>query len=104
MKKVIIKLGNVIAILLMFSPLCIVVCNDKLNSLDFWGFLICSIIYDVYYYSLMQREENMQSFMEEKRRLYNKISKGILCRNDEEKAMWCQMMLEDIIDTYFKNK
>lgn len=86
MKKLIIKLGNVIAVLLMFSPLCIVVCNDKLNSLDFWGFLICSIIYDVYYYSLIQREENMQRFMEEKRRLYNNISKRILCRNDEEKS------------------
>lgn len=51
MKNFCIKLGSIIATLLMFSPLYIIINYDNVSYPIFW--LICSILYDIYMYKII---------------------------------------------------
>ena len=51
MKKILYTLGNVVAVLLMFSPFVIIYYNSKISdSLYFWVLLISSISYCYFMY------------------------------------------------------
>lgn len=56
MKKVLCRIGNVIAILLMISPIIIISLNNKLDNY-WWLLLILSICYDFYIYSNILKSE-----------------------------------------------
>lgn len=59
MKKVLCKIGNVIAILLMISPIIIISLNNKLDNY-WWLLLILSICYDFYIYSNILKSEYIE--------------------------------------------
>ena len=59
MKKVLCKIGNVIAILLTISPIIIISLNNKLDNY-WWLLLILSICYDFYIYSNILKSEYIE--------------------------------------------
>lgn len=100
--KYIIKFGNIIATLLMFSPIIIVTYYNDLKSSYFWILLICSICYDIYYYSVIQ----FHNYMEEQKKLYENVQKGkaLQSKTMEQKEKWFMTIGISTIEEYFKNK
>lgn len=92
------KLGNGIAILMMFSPIVIVSQFSKISEPFFW--LVCSILYDIYMYSIIIKE----NLVEDAKKRYHKYIKNIdetlpsLKLSDEEKLN----NIEEFIDDFFK--
>ncbi len=70
MKNIIIKIGNLVAILLMFSPLIILYNYKSIGNTSFLLFII-SICYDVFMYSVI----NKQNFINNIEIRYNKMLK-----------------------------
>lgn len=100
MKKYMIKIGNVVSILLMISPLVVLGYNEQIGKY-WWILLLLSICYDFYIYSLMQFNETM----EENKKLYHNVVKGktIDSDTDEKKLKWYHIMCIDMLSTYFKD-
>lgn len=100
MKKTLIKMGNVVAILLMFSPIVIASLNTKIDKY-WWLFLILSICYDFYMYSLIQFNEKM----EENKNIFNNVAKGKVIESDseEKKLRWYYIICINILNDYFKD-
>lgn len=100
--KYIIKLGSGIAALLMFSPIIIIDCYNDLKSYHFWILLICSICYDIYYYSVIQ----FDNYMEKQKKLYKNVQSGkaLQSKTAEQKEKWFITIGISTIEEYFKNK
>lgn len=97
MKKVLCKIGNVIAILLMVSPIIIISLNNKLDNY-WWLLLILSICYDFYIYSNILKSE----YIEEIEKRYNKYIKPNKVLNvdisDKEHLNIYEKFIEEIIN------
>ena len=97
MKKLLLKLGNLIAISLMFGPLIIASFISKLKSVDFFFLLTCSILYDIYMYSVVlksnyiDRLEKKYEQMKPKKILNIKVS-------DKERIKIYENFIEEIIN------
>lgn len=104
MKKYLLKLGNVIAILLMFFPLTILALytNQKIDTIEFIVLLILAILYDMYIYSTIQ----FHLYMEKKKELYEKVvnGKALESKTEENKLQYYKLICEEIIFNYFSNK
>lgn len=102
MKKVLIKLGNIIAALLMFSPVIILFLHDRFKLQEFIFLMICSILYSVYYYSIIK----FDNYMEEEAKLYNDVKRGkaINSSTGEEKTIWFSVIGIDVMEKYLENK
>ena len=59
MKNILVKLGNVVATLLMFGPLYIIVNYDNIKNPIFW--LICLVLYDIYMYDVISTLDKSKS-------------------------------------------
>lgn len=96
MKKVLCKIGNVIAILLMVSPIIIISLNNKLDNY-WWLLLILSICYDFYIYSNILKSEYIEKI--EKRYLkYIKPNKILNVEtSDKEHIKIYEDFIEEII-------
>ena len=100
--KILIKVGRLIATLLMFSPL-VVICNySKFITRDFIFMLVCTILYDIYYYSTLK----FDNYMIEQKELYEKVNKNKVpnSKSYEEKEKWYATIGITTLDKYFKNK
>ncbi len=99
MKKLLIDLGKVIAILLMLTPLVIVSQYEYLEVECCLILLICSILYDIYMYSVISHSNDIQNAKEY---YYNYIKdadkKLNLKLTDKEKLE----TLENYIEDYFE--
>lgn len=62
MKKICIKLGGVIATLLMFSPIYVIHNYNAISNPFFW--LICTILYDIYMYCIIEKQEYINRMKE----------------------------------------
>lgn len=100
-KKTIVDIGKIIAILLMFSPLIIITMNNKLNDLDFWFLLISSIFYDFFLYSVILQN----NYIEENKKLFFNVFNGkALCsKTIEEKQRWYEVICIDMFMNYFND-
>lgn len=56
MKKLLINSGRVVAISLMLAPIVILSNYEKMKSQEFWFYLICFILYDIYMYTVITTE------------------------------------------------
>lgn len=70
MKKFFIRLGNMIAIFAMFTPLYLIYNYSSYSDTDFIFWFICSILYDIYMYNIFIRE---QQFEKDKEHYYTWI-------------------------------
>lgn len=100
--KYIIKVGNLVATLLMFTPLIIIACYKSFETLNFIIFLVCSVCYDIYYYSIIQFDQ----YMEEQKKLYENVQSGkaIESKTTEQKEKWFMTIGITTFEEYFKNK
>ena len=100
--KYIIKAGNLVATLLMFTPLIVIVYYKSFETLNFIIFLVCSVCYDIYYYSVIQFDQ----YMEEQKKLYENVKNGkaVESKTTEQKEKWFMTIGITTIEEYFKNK
>lgn len=70
MKKILNRIGNIIAIMLMIMPIVIIASNDKIGNY-WWILLAFSICYDFYMYSNILKSK----YIEEIEKRYNKYIK-----------------------------
>ena len=101
MKKILISLGKVVAILLMLSPL-VVFCqlnNMKTAQWIFW--LVTSVLYAIYMYSIISNEDDIE---QEKEHYYKFVK-------DSDKKLALKLTykekyenLEKYIEDYFERK
>lgn len=97
MKKILLKLGNLIAILLMFGPLIIASFISKLKSVDFFFLLTCSIFYDIYMYSVILKSNYTDGL--EKRYEQMKPEKILNIKvSDKERIKIYENFIEEIIN------
>lgn len=69
--KYLVNIGNIIAILLMITPIVVLNFTDEIGRY-WWIFLIISICYDIYIYSIIHKN----SEMEECKKLYFDVYNG----------------------------
>ena len=102
-KKTCIKLGSLVAILLMFAPLVILVkYNYDLTNYDCLFFFICSILYDVYYYTVIKFENNKNSIKEHYYKFVKNEDKKLKLKlSYEEKYKVLEEYVEDLLEKYF---
>ena len=100
MKEYMIKIGCVISVLLMISPLIILNYNQEIGNY-WWVLLILSICYDFYIYSLIQFNDRM----EQNKKLYHNVVKGKAIESDteEKKSKWYEVICINILNDYFKD-
>lgn len=97
MKKSLLKLGNLIAILLMFGPLIVANFIGKLKNVDFFFLLTCSILYDIYMYSVILKSNYTDSL--EKRYEQMKPEKILNIKvSDKERIKIYENFIEEIIN------
>lgn len=82
----------------MFSPLVIVSSYNKIDNYWFW--LICSIFYCIYMYSIIQKQNKIERTKEA---YYKFVKKDFVLPNgkkisDEEKLKSLQEFIEEFID------
>jgi Mn2+/Fe2+ NRAMP family transporter len=99
-KNLAIKMGGIIAVIMMFSPFIILSQYDKFKSLDFYFFLIISILYDVYMYSVIKRENNNVKEHYYKY-IKNSDKKLNLKTNYKEKYEVLEKYIENLLEEYF---
>ena len=97
MKKILNKIGNIMAIMLMIMPIVIIVSNDKIGNY-WWILLVLSICYDFYMYSNILKSE----YIEEIEKRYNKYIKPDKVLNvdvsDKEHLNIYEKFIEEIIN------
>lgn len=97
MKKILNRIGNIIAIMLMIMPIVIIVSNDKIDNY-WWILLVFSICYDFYMYSNILKSE----YIEEIEKRYNKYIKPNKVLNvdisDKEHLNIYEKFIEEIIN------
>lgn len=97
MKKILNRIGNIIAIMLMIMPIVIIVSNDKIGNY-WWILLVFSICYDFYMYSNILKSE----YIEEIEKRYNKYIKPNKVLNvdisDKEHLNIYEKFIEEIIN------
>lgn len=97
MKKILNRIGNIIAIILMIMPIVIIVSNDKIGNY-WWILLVFSICYDFYMYSNILKSE----YIEEIEKRYNKYIKPNKVLNvdisDKEHLNIYEKFIEEIIN------
>lgn len=97
MKKILNRIGNIIAIMLMIMPIVIIVSNDKIGNY-WWILLVFSICYDFYMYSNILKSE----YIEEIEKKYNKYIKPNKVLNvdisDKEHLNIYEKFIEEIIN------
>ena len=100
MKNYIIKVGSVVSLFLMISPVVVLGYNETIGKY-WWILLILSICYDFYIYSLIQFNETM----EENKKLYHNVVKGkaIESSTEEKKLKWYEVICINILSDYFKD-
>ncbi len=98
-KKIVVKIGNMVSILLMISPIIILFKKDDINENYWLILLILSICYDFYVYSTILFNEEMEKSKE----LFFKVSKGktIESDNDLKKLMWYKVICISVLSDYF---
>lgn len=98
MKKTLIKIGNVVAILLMFSPIVIASLNTKIDKY-WWLFLMLSICYDFYMYSNILKSEYIDN-IEERYKKHIKPNKILGMEiSDKEHIKTYEKFIEEIINS-----
>lgn len=102
MKKFFYKIGNVIATLLMLSPIIVVFCygNKMLSFKEHIILLILSIAYDIYYYQVI----NDYQYLEETKKLFDNVQSGktINSKTNSEKMKWFEVICIDLFMNKFK--
>lgn len=102
MKKVLIKLGNVIAGLLIFGPLIVIHYSNSIKINDFVFLLVCSILYDIYMYSNLKKNDEMRNA---KKHYYEYIKNADKKLNlkvtYKEKFNKLQNYVEELLEKYF---
>lgn len=102
MKKMLIKIGNLVAVILMFSPI-FVLFFYKLIGKYWWILLILSICYDAYMYSNILNDEYIKS-LEEKYKKWIEPNKVLDMEfNDTEHLNICKDFIEEIINKLKKD-
>lgn len=96
------RLGNVVAIFLMFSPIIIIREFDEMSEPFFW--LICSILYDIYMYSIITKIEYINNTIEHYYKNVKNIEKNVpsLKLSDKEKLNSMQKYIEDFFVNLIK--
>lgn len=99
MKKILLTLGQTVAVLLMFSPLAIIVNYEKLPLKLYIFLLIVSILYDIYMYEIIK----VQTYIENKRKLFDKVvsEKALKSETEEEKMNWYKTICYNLFLDYF---
>ena len=102
-KKIVIGSGRIIATLLMFSPIVLLVLyNYNLSNIDLIFFLICSILYDFYFFTVIKFENNKNSVKEHYYKYIKDSDKKLNLKiSDKEKIKNLENYIENLINTYF---
>lgn len=101
MRKLLINIGGVIAILLMISPVIVINFYSSFETYEFIFLLIVTLCYDFYLYSIIDKDNRMKN---EKNHYYN-VMKGIhkkLKLTDKEKIKHLEEYIEKLINNYFE--
>lgn len=102
MKKVLIKSGSVIAALLMFSPLFVIHYSNSIKTNDFVFLLVCSILYDIYMYSNLEKNNEMQNTKKHYYKIVKDADKKLnLNVTYKEKFNELQNYVEELLEKYF---
>lgn len=97
MKRILIKIGNIVAILLMFFPIIICAYNEKIDKY-WWLLLVLSVCYDIYIYSIILKSEYIEK-IEEKYKKHIKPNKILDIEiNDKEHIKIYEDFIEEIIN------
>lgn len=97
MKRILIKIGNIVAILLMFFPIIIYAYNEKIDKY-WWLLVVLSVCYDLYIYSIILKSEYIEK-IEEKYKKHIKPNKILDIEiNDKEHIKIYEDFIEEIIN------
>lgn len=97
-KKILFKAGELVATLLIFSPLAIIVSSKEIDGYIFW--LVCSILYCIYIVKIWNKEIN---YNKKKEAYYKYIKNDILLPNgksasEKEKLEFIKHFIEDMFE------
>lgn len=102
-KNICLKFGQLVATLLMVSPLIILVkYNYNLENPDCLFFFICSILYDIYFYNIIVFENDKQSVKDHYYKSIKNADKKLnLNLSDKEKFDNLENYVEELLEKYF---
>ena len=104
-KNILINIGEIIALLLMISPIIIIIEYKSLGN-DFWFLLILSTLYDIYFYNQSIRNMNLISALKTIRNNVNMIDKqkyDIKVNDKRKKEYICNDISQTIQETFEEN-
>lgn len=101
-KRKLINAGSAIATLAMLSPVIIIIQYDKFKTMDFWFWLIVSVLYDMYMYSIIKKEQ----YIEESKSLFFNVfnGKAVGSQTEEEKLRWYEVICVSMFMDYFNTE
>lgn len=100
-KKLSINIGSVVAILIMLSPIIILSLYDRFSKRDFWICFIIAIFYDIYMYSVIEKDK----YISDTKKLFEDVfnGKSINSKTEEEKLNWYKVICISMFMDYFKD-
>lgn len=98
MKNVLLKIGYGVSLLLMFLPIVIIYFYEQIGGY-WWLLLIFSVCYDVYMYSIIKFDNEI----EENKKLYFNVLNGktIDSKSENQKLKWYQIICINILSSYY---
>lgn len=99
MKKMLVNLGGVVSIFLMLTPLVIIYNYEKIDEKEFWLYFVCSILYDIYQYSIIVKEQALEKEQEHYYKFVKDADKKLNIKTDYKTKF---ENLEKYIEDYFK--
>lgn len=87
----------------MFSPITIIAYYDRFERIDFCFLLCCTILYDVYMYSIIQKSNNFEGDKEQYYKFVKNSNKKLNAKiSYEEKFKLLEEWIEGFLDKYSK--
>lgn len=98
MRKLLIKIGSVVATISIFSPILVLAIQESIGKY-WWIALILSICYSFYLYSVLE----FHNFMEKEKEFFDNVTNGKVLESDSEvkKLLWYKVICIDILSEYF---
>lgn len=100
LKTFIKNLGCVVATFLMFGPFYIIMNHQQYDSMNFWFYLICAILYDIYFYSVIKDYNYIDSDITTIEKIVD--GKYPSCKSKEDKSLWYEVICKAYYEHFKK--
>ena len=100
LKTFIKSLGCVVATFLMLGPFYIIMNYQQYDSMNFWFYLICAILYDIYFYSVIED----YNYIDNDIATIEKIIDGKYpsCKSKEDESLWYEVICKAYYEHFKK--